>query len=268
MAHDYHVRVLQGTSSLYVIDLSACYAYLSRLLRTLKAPKHVFRSFIDSELIKNDDWMTCIKDGETSADLIGLVVTWNNMPSRVTYKLVSKVDGSEAQLDPDNEDDEPRIHTAAQLSRIISRRLELTAYDNLQRILNNNSDITMSLLSNLARLLLTLRWRISWWKLLGFGTSPSSTAEQREKEKFADRVQSLCRILYFYYCCMVRRLPAHTDRSELKGRRNSYADTQRPVWEAFPHEESIAGFEAWMKEGEKKIQEAKVVEQLRRIGLS
>lgn len=270
LSRDYHIRVLQGTTSLYVLDLSACHTYLSKLLRSLSTPSHVFRCFIDSlSNMKNDTWMTCIADGESFADLLGLLVNWNNMPSRVTYKLVWKINDQERQLDPDDQDDQQIIYTAAQLSRIINRKLELAAYDQLQKILNKSSPVNVALLANLAHLLVTLRWRISWWNVLGSGASACSPcAKQREKEKFENRVQQLCRILYFYYCSMTRRLPAYGDRTALEGKVSSYADTQRDIWEEFPKWDSIAGFEAWMKEGEAKLEEASVAEQLKKIGLS
>lgn len=213
--------------------------------------------------------MSCIKEENHSKDLLGILVVWNNMPSRVTYTLISKKDGTERHLDPDDGEDEQVIFVAGQLSRIINRKLELAAYQYLQHVLNTGDSITTALLLRLGHLLLTLRWRVSWWNLLGSGASSSATvAEQHDKDRFATRVQTLCRILYFYYCSMQRRLPASSDRSGLRGKFSRYADTGTEVWEVYPSVESVEGFEAWMRDGEVKIREANVVEQLKKVGLT
>ncbi|KAF7564070.1 hypothetical protein G7046_g54 [Stylonectria norvegica] len=267
LSRAYDIRVSQGQGSLYVLDLAACHIYLSDLHVCLSVKQHAFRGFIDSQLGKSDGWASCIKDGEALKDLLEVLVIWNNMPSRVTYALISKSDGLERLLDPDNRDDEQTLFTAAQLSRIINRKLELAAYQHLQGLLNTNAPVTTPLLIQLAHLLLTLRWRISWWQLLGSGSVPT-LSEQREKDSFAARVQALCRILYFYYCSMRRRLPSYTDITALQGKWSNYADTQRGIWEDFPQTESVEGFKEWMAVGKQMISEAKVVEQLRTVGLA
>lgn len=195
------------------------------------------------------------------------------MPSRANYSYIPKPqrylpkDLPERKMDVENPDDRAHIILAAQLSRIVCRKLELDAYAHLQKTLNNISSMkpedSVKFVRELGLILLTLRWRVSWWTLLGDG----GTAPDIGKERFEYRVKELCRVLYFYYCSARNKIPSWTERKSLEGVWSTYADTSLPIWDDFPTTESVEGFKAWMMKGQELIIKAGVAGKLARIGL-
>jgi hypothetical protein len=166
--------------------------------------------------------------------------------------------------DPEDLED---IILAAQLSRIMCRKLELNAFAYLQKTLNNMSTLQAQEINKLAKelglVLLILRWRLSWWTILGDGSNLSDTG----KQSFECRVSSLCRVLYFYYCSARRKIPSWSDAANLNGFWCSYADTSLVAFDDFPQEESIDGFNAWMKRGQTLINGADAVGKMGGVGL-
>jgi hypothetical protein len=157
------------------------------------------------------------------------------------------------------EADRETLILAGQLSRIMCRNLEVEAYGHLQSVLNSQSfpgENVVPFLENLGRILSSLRWRVSWWTLLGSGGSQEMDIG---KQRFQDRVNQLCRILYFYYFSMLRQIPSFTDKTNLRGVMSSYADTSMAIFDDFPLEESVPGFESWMKRGQQLIYQAGIV---------
>ncbi|KAI9152042.1 hypothetical protein HJFPF1_09262 [Paramyrothecium foliicola] len=271
LSKKYTIRVLQGKTVLYDLDLHGCSSYL-RAIRPTLPEAYSFQTFIATQLSRNGEWRSCIHDNVNKlSDIFGALTLWNTMPSRVTYALVPYSTGKEHQLDPDSIDDQQVLLAAAQLSRIVSRKLELAAYTQLQTELTTKTSFGADFLLQLAQLLLSLRWRLSWWAVLGSGVvegAHDEAIQQRQTfDSVASRVRSLCRILYFYYCCMSRRVPRFNEETP-RGRRFRYPDTQNAVEERYPEDESLDGFEHWIKEGHDKIREARAPEQLKIIGLS
>lgn len=169
-------------------------------------------------------------------------------------------------MDVEDEHDREVIIIAAQLSRVVCRKLDVEAYAHLQRALNEWTSMPSEEMLKFARelglVLLTLRWRVSWWELLGHG---GHDPDPKGREAFAYRVNRLCRVLYFY-CCMIRRkLPAFS--KQLHGVWSTYPDTSLPVFESFPFDESIDGFARWMLEGKNLIVSAGVEGKLAGMGL-
>lgn len=194
-----------------------------------------------------------------------MLAKWNNMPSRASYDLVSLVDGVPGRpMDVENDEDKMEIVIAAQLSRIICRALEVAAYRFLQRELNNlakkTNEDAEKFVQELGQILLTLRWRISWWQILGDG----SKVRDASTERYIDRVNSLTRVLYFYYCNAKKKLPPWTNPQSLKGVRSIYADTELAVFDDFPCHDSIDGFDDWMQHGQELIHQAGVQQRLSR----
>jgi hypothetical protein len=153
---------------------------------------------------------------------------WGNMPSRVSYAYVPRSQRflpeniPDKAMDVEDDNDHDVIVLAAQLSRIVCRKLEVDAYSHLQKVLNNWSSLPPYELQKFVRelglVLLTLRWRVSWWTLLGDG---GTTPDDKGKQAFAYRVHALCRILYFYYCMMRDKLQSwglEEMRESLEGR--------------------------------------------------
>jgi len=198
---------------------------------------------------------------------------WNNMPSRASYYYVPKpqryLQGNQPDrlMDVEDEEDRENIILAAQLSRIVCRMLEIDAYRQLQTTLNKffslKPEETIKFVRELGKILLTLRWRVSWWTVLGGGGAPDAG-----KRQFEDRVNSLCRVLYFYYCSMRSKIPSWCDKRDLDGIWSSYADTRSQIFDKFPEQDSIEGFEAWMRKGRELIEEAGVAHTLAGIGLA
>ena len=182
------------------------------------------------------------------------------MPSRASYDFVA-IDGKFPDMPMNVEDPEGQanIMLAAQLSRIVCRKLEVAGYEELQRMLNNWSKEIIpdqaQFVRQLGQILLTLRWRVSWWELLGDG----GMTEDIGKERFEDRVRRLCKGLYFYYCNARKKLPAFSDPQGLDGVWSSYADAST-IYDDFPKVESIEAFTQWMERGKELIVEAGVAQ--------
>ena len=192
------------------------------------------------------------------------------MPSRVTYSLIAKSDGRRRILDPDSVEDQPLIIAAAQMGRIISRRLELAGFDKLEDDLIKDHN-TLALCTRLAHILLSLRWRLSWWALLGSGRASGGVGclcRRRRAPRSPGSGSARSAVCFtFQYLFCKRRLPPTADKSGLQVKTSRYADSMCQVTEAFPHDESKEGFQRWMKVGIEKIREARISDQLRLVGL-
>jgi hypothetical protein len=205
--------------------------------------------------------------------LQSLLSLWGNMPSRATFSYVPirhrflPSDLPEQDMNVEDPAEREDIMLAAYLSRIICRKLEIDAYSLLQKTLNQMSSIEpesmVQFIRELGLVLLTLRWRVSWWTVLGDGGKVSDRGEER----FVYRVNSLCRILYFYYCSLRSKMSSWTDTKQLQGVWSNYADTSLPIYDDFPQENSIEGFHTWMEKGLDLISKARVADKLAGIGL-
>lgn len=181
------------------------------------------------------------------------------MPSRNSYEVSphnTLVPGH--TLDVEDQQDRGTIIFAVQLSRIILRALEIEAFEALQKSVNEltkggkpDEDIR-TLIDQLGRILTSLRWRISWWVVVG--DSPD--------ERFISRVTKLAQILYSYY--FVARKKKSPWSGQLPGKiRSVYADVE-PVDEELPFTDSLSGFHAWMQKGQAIVRAAKVHEKIAR----
>lgn len=133
------------------------------------------------------------------------------MPSRASYSFVPlQGGGQERPMDIHNHEDQREILLAAQLSRIVCRMLEVEGFRKLERDFYNikwkqiSQETHLRFLNQLGHILLSLRWRVSWWKRLGDGGREPDPSKQH----YEDRVELLCRILYVYYTCVQAKLPS------------------------------------------------------------
>ncbi|KAL8839893.1 MAG: hypothetical protein Q9170_001573 [Blastenia crenularia] len=189
---------------------------------------------------------------------------WNNAPSRATYDIDEPA-AEPRQLDPESDQDAILILLASQLARIVCRAIELTAFSWLQKELSSHGPNpkttakTADFLQQLGKTLLTLRWRVSWWEIIETGDNNS----EEQKGGYIDRVKSICRILYVYYFIARRKLPtwSGSDLVSKNGIYSEYMDAE-PIFETLPYDESLQGFEQWMKEGHDMIRQANVPERL------
>lgn len=175
------------------------------------------------------------------------------MPSRNSYETLPHNKSMLGHtLDIENQQDRGTIIFAAQLCRIILRALEIDAFDALQKSVNeltkggkSDEDIE-TLVVQLGRVLMSLRWRISWWVVIG--DSPD--------EGFTSRVKRLAHILYCYYFVARKKMSPWSGQLPRKIR-SVYADFE-PVYEDLPLTDSFDGFSTWMQKGETVVQAAKV----------
>lgn len=161
-------------------------------------------------------------------------------------------------MDVSNNQDRRDILLAAQLSRIFCRLLEVEGFRKLERDFYNikwkriSLDAHIRFLEELGNILLSLRWRVSWWKRLGDGGKEPDPSQQH----YIDRVELLCRILYVYYTSVLTKLPAWSATDNLKGKYSRYADTEQEIWDNFPEDPSEDGFQRWMAQGQELIEQA------------
>lgn len=264
----FNIRARQASGSLYTIDLHECAKYLTEINKRKNHSERLCY-FIDHDILKADHWLDCVKDCDPTTNVLALLGVWNNMPSRASYDFVSRNDTIDSVYLPMNVETEHGridIMLAAQLSRIVCRKLEVAGYAALQKLLNGwhdqPADQQAIALQQIGHILLTLRWRVSWWELLGDG----GRQEQVDivKQRFEDRVTRLCRVLYFYYCNIRKKLPSFSDTKGLEGIWSRYADAGL-VYDDFPKIESLSGFQEWMSRGKELIVEAGVAGNLDKI---
>ncbi|OJJ47689.1 hypothetical protein ASPZODRAFT_1744628 [Penicilliopsis zonata CBS 506.65] len=267
----FNIRASQAWGSLYVLDLGEAYKFLKGLTEYNSNSQSTFIDFIDRRLIESKDrsknWLSCVKDCDPMGNAYALLSQWNNMPSRASYTFVSTQPGvPERLMDIDSEEDRREILLAAQLSRIICRMMEVEGFRKLERDFYNikwkqiTHETHVRFLGELGRILLSLRWRVSWWKRLGDGGHDPDPSQQH----YVDRVELLCRILYVYYTCVLAKLPSWSTSEVPKGTWSNYADAENPVWDDFPSDPTDNGFQKWMNRGRELIEEAGVPGRLAR----
>ncbi|THC89137.1 hypothetical protein EYZ11_011417 [Aspergillus tanneri] len=259
----FNIRASQAWGSLYVLDLSETFKFLRSLSDYNGNSRSNFLEFIDRRIVESKDksknWLTCVKDCDPMSNIYSLLSQWNNMPSRASYSFVPVQEGDqERPMDIRNPDDQREILLAAQLSRIVCRMLEVEGFRKLERDFYNikwkqiSQETHLRFLSELGHILLTLRWRVSWWKRLGDGgREPDPT-----KQHYVDRVDLLCRILYVYYTCVLAKLPSWSASEAPKGVWSTYPDSKNAIWDDFPVDSSDEGFQKWMERGQELIEQA------------
>ncbi|PTB72734.1 hypothetical protein M440DRAFT_1341330 [Trichoderma longibrachiatum ATCC 18648] len=272
------IRVYAGRSMLYELNLRACWIYVNS---TCPPMSHPFQQFIDGlKIQKQDGWKACIRDGHgrpMGESLCDALLAMDDMAPWVRYTLVSKDSGTlyadpnsrtETFLSPGDEYHRQVIIVAAQLSRIIGRKLELQFYDHLKKILGN-PNICTKLVLDVGRTLLSLRRRLVQWKQTCAAASLSATPDHETcaqeggdtsssaPSNRVSRIKSLCQVLYVYFCYMRRRLSP----DEQEGMRTTqvwYPDRVHAVKESFPQYESIEGFEDWLQFKEQPTADAEL----------
>ncbi|EFW17184.1 hypothetical protein D8B26_003930 [Coccidioides posadasii str. Silveira] len=257
---EFNIRVQQAWRTLFVLDLREVHIYLKTSQGKQKGGLCDLRDFIDNHILKFNNWQRCVKECNPIQDVLSLLSQWNNMPSRASYYFAFHSDNiPDCLMNIEDPNDQIEILLAAQLSRIFCRKLEVDGYRALQCILNKNKwddtpyDSFLKFVLQLGRILVSLRWRVSWWELLGDG----GLKPDINKERYEDRVRNLCKVLYFYYTSVKLKLPSWMAPDQLDGVWSTYADANK-VWDDFPSMATAEGFEAWMARGKQLIKEAGV----------
>ncbi|KAJ5897477.1 hypothetical protein N7504_007765 [Penicillium tannophilum] len=268
----FNIRASQAWGSLYILDLGETYRFLKGLSEYNGNSKSTFLEFIDRRIVdskdKSKNWLSCVKDCDPMNQAYNLLSQWNNMPSRAKYTIVPlDANGQERDMDINNPDDQRDILLAAQLSRIVCRMLEVEGFRKLERDFYNikwkqiSHETHIRFLGELGHILLSLRWRCSWWKRLGDGGQSPDPSQQH----YVDRVELLCRILYVYYTCVLAKLPSWSTTEVPKGIWSSYADSENAVWDDFPHDPTDQGFLNWMNHGQDLIEQAGVPNKVSKV---
>ncbi|KAL3478782.1 hypothetical protein BJX99DRAFT_100394 [Aspergillus californicus] len=259
----FNIRASQSWGSLYVLDLAETYKFLRSLSEYNGNSRSNFLEFIDRRIVESKDksknWLTCVKDCDPMKNIYTLLSQWNNMPSRASYSFIPLENGGEEKpMDVNDATHQREILLAAQLSRIVCRMLEVEGFRKLERDFYNikwkqiSQETHMNFLRDLGHILLTLRWRVSWWKRLGDGGRDPDPSQQH----YVDRVDLLCRILYVYYTCVLAKLPSWSASEVPKGIWSTYADAENPVWDDFPTDPTDDGFKRWIERGTELIEQS------------
>ncbi|EEP76958.1 conserved hypothetical protein [Uncinocarpus reesii 1704] len=263
----FNIRVRQAWGTLCILDLKESYDFLKNCPASQDQRLFDLRAFIDNHVLKFNNWQKCIKGCNPTGDVISLLSKWNNMPSRASYDFIPQSEGIlDRPMNIEDPNDRIEILLAAQLSQIFCRKLEVDGYRVLQHALNKNKwdDIPyesfLKFVSQLGHILVSLRWRVSWWELLGDG----GTKPDIHKERYEDRVKGLCKVLYFYYVSVKLKLPSWMTPGELDGVWSTYADADQ-VWDDFPSVATIEGFEMWMQRGKALLKQAGVRDRISNI---
>ncbi|KAH0559841.1 hypothetical protein GP486_003638 [Trichoglossum hirsutum] len=238
--HRFNFRARQMSGSLYVLNLAKCYDFLTAIGQSQPTQRHDLRDFIDNTLVRTPGWLECVSDCDPMNGVL------EELPDR--------------PLNAEDLQDREEILIAAQLSRIVCRKLEIDGFKVLQKTINSlrfeAPDGAAKFVRELGQILLTLRWRISWWELLGDGSNEPDPS----RDRYVDRVRCLSRVLYFYYFTAKRRVSSW-NAIALEGVLSVYADAA-PIFDDFPRVESIGGFHNWMEQGKQLVCQAGVQRRL------
>jgi len=283
----YDIRVSLGGRSLCVMDLDKCYRFVTATCQT-GTNRFDFRSFLDRGDFKDkDNWTDCIRDCNVASDQLvcfvfpavpvaprlteqrqNILPIWTNMPNKATYSYLLKGrplnngQRREEDIDVDNVQDCQNLIDVAILFHIFVRRLELVACATLEKQLFDAykplSTYAQRLFEQLGRILLTLRWRVSYYKVFGQPASSKNVQwtemqpEDQESLFFEKRLEMVTESLYHFFFFLEKRPKKDVDRAAaVGGERRKYEDTMMEVVDEFPTEEN--GFERWMEKGKALI---------------
>ena len=176
------------------------------------------------------------------------------MQSRNKYSYIPSDGSSPRDMNISNEQDRDDIFLAASLCKIVVRALELEAFKDLHKRIDNVSKKSVSeadtslLIRHLAQYLCNLRWH---WNHVGIHSKVHDTSTNT----CTDRVAIIIKSLYFLYFVVRETLPLKLHQSA-PGERKSYADTLQTVLDDYPQDESDNGFHTWMSQGQSLVHKA------------
>lgn len=255
LRYDIRVRHLSGS---YTLNLSSCFRLLTKIQKSCRLETCELQDFVSNKHLRLA-WLQSVREHDLTASVVDRSIQWNNMPSRNTYELSPHNKLALGRtLDVEDQQDRGTIIFAAQLSRIVLRALEMEAFEALQKSVNEltkggkaDADIG-TLIGQLGQILMSLRWRVSWWAVVG--DNPS--------ERFTSRVTKLAQILYCYYFVARKKMTSCIGQLPSKIR-SVYADVE-PVYEDLPLTDSLDGFHAWMQKGQAVVQSARFQQNIAR----
>ena len=171
------------------------------------------------------------------------------------------------KIDPERQQESSTPEQIAEDSDV--RRLQMAArmvelafvqciFSGLQKALNKPSNyrdpaIAKDIRSQIGRLLLGLRWHISF--------RHAFYLNQVNVESF----MHLTKVLYFYYFAASTELPRH-DLNEDPKRNCWFEDRDKEVVADFPQVNSVEGWEAWIEQGKREFCDSLARENISRSG--
>jgi len=168
-----------------------------------------------------------------------------NIGSNFANRVKVEIMPSSPDMDPRFFRSSETVHgncssVASTLKAILCNVIERHYYDKLQRSLNKvlpcrSPAKAKKLCFRLGRALLQLRWRIK-------------VAESGHvKYEDAASISQLCMVMYFHYCALKMRLPSHVTPETLDNVQD-YGTVWGESRGYYPRENSIEGWEAWVKQ--------------------
>ncbi|KAH8172061.1 hypothetical protein LIA77_08829 [Sarocladium implicatum] len=266
---------------LYDIDLQGSLSYLVNDLPPALISTRPFSYFINN--LSSDDSDNCISclrlcdQPSTSQEILNVLHSWTTQQGCFSYSLVGvNSDSIVQQLDPDTAYDRDVIVCAAQVARIVTRKVEKIGLEQLQRLMPDDKKDTRPTTMQppepfhvrlLGQLALASRFRCRLWSLPPHSKPPSSDPwhihippSARTECILANH--QLARSLYVLHCWLARFVPSQHSLSlahpstEISVFR--YAGTGKMVQELMSMGETEEGFLEWWCEGEQKVREAEV----------
>lgn len=267
------IRVSSNASILYDISLAGSIRYLSNERNSSLSSHRSFPALINTlSAGPEDGWLDLLTPAcrlETPERIMSVMPAWTTQQGCFTYSLVSTNTGTVRQLDPDNALERSFIVSAAQVSRIIGRKVERIGLDKLQNVLptanknkpSPNSPPDPRHVRILGLTALSLRFQLHSWSLPTAHPPASIAIPASTHADCVEAIQWICRSLYVNHCWL-RRIVAPVLSLEatqhIDCTISSYAGAGRAVSELMSRGESDDGFMEWWTEGAFKVLEAQM----------
>ncbi|KAK0386161.1 hypothetical protein NLU13_5998 [Sarocladium strictum] len=273
-----------NNTTLYDISLAGSLSYLSSERNSSLSTFKNWPALINTlSASPSDGWLSCLTPPyrrRTEHQILSVLPSWTAQQGYFTYSLVSaaaaaagssSADGSSdvvCQLDPDDPLQRRLLVSAAQVSRIIARKVERIGFDCLQGILPGADPKSKPSASNLpdpfhvrvlGRLALQLRFQCHLWDAPG-SPRQSTPIALSAHDDCVDAVRWVCRSLYVFHCWLYRILrPVDlAGGPSIECSISRYPGAGRAVSELMSKGENDHGFLDWWAEGEVKVDAAEM----------
>lgn len=264
------IRVSSKSSRLYDISLSGAVKYLSNERNAPLTSQKNWPSLIQNLSETFDDgWLDCLSSDSqlrTLDDILDVLPSWTTQQGCFDYSLVSADGLNIRQLDPDNPVQKKVIISAAQVSRIITRKVEKLGFQHLQKIIPGDKwkpssarPPNINLTRTLGLVALSLRFRYHVWARHDVPkiTTPMALLAH---SNCVEAVRWVCRSMYANHCWLqkyvVPELPASTSTPSTEFNVSLYAGSSNFVTELMSRGELHDGFLEWWEEGQSIVRQA------------
>ncbi|KAL2204932.1 hypothetical protein CC79DRAFT_924394 [Sarocladium strictum] len=264
------IRVSCKSNRLYDISLGGAVKYLSNERNAPLTSQKNWPSLIQNLSETFDDgWLDCLSAGSqlrTLDDILEVLPAWTTQQGCFDYSFVSADGLSTQQLNPDNLLEKKIIISAAQVSRIITRKVEKLGFQHLQKIIpgdkwkpSSANPPNINLTRTLGLVALSLRLRYHVWARHGVPkiTTPMTSLAH---SNCVEAVRWVCRSMYSNHCWLQRwvvpELPASAATPSTEVSISLYAGSSNFVTELMSRGEHHDGFLEWWEEGQSIVRQA------------